>query len=134
MWKVVRGQNRSRIKSQWTCHIVMKEGLPKTKCSIRNRILHNIWSQKISFELFHNIIFLLSSDGVEFHSRNLNGRINNTFIKKEALTRVLLKPPTTYHLHTDPPTTYPLIYVKTEDQIVLHSVILENFNNLSFSW
>ena len=49
---------------------------------------------------------------------------------------VLLKPPTTdprttnplttYHLPTDPPTSYPPIYVKIEDQIlnVLHSIIL----------
>ena len=34
-------------------------------CALRNSILHDIWSKKISFELFHNITFLLLSDSMD---------------------------------------------------------------------
>ena len=39
--------------------------LAKTKCSPTNSILHDIWSKKINFELFHNITFLLLSDSMD---------------------------------------------------------------------
>ena len=45
--------------------VVLQDGLPETKCSLMNSILHDIWSKKINFEPFRNIAFLLLCDSVD---------------------------------------------------------------------